>query len=1400
MIRKFYQDRTLFVTGGTGFLGQALVAKVLRDLPQVRRIYALIRPRRLPDGRLIGAAERLEEELLGSSVLAGFRASDPRAFAALRAKVEAVSGDVTLPGLGLEAQQREKLLDEVDLIVNSAATVVFDEPLDVSLRLNTLGPLSLLEFAQQCRRQVVFVHVSTAYVNGQLPGRIAEELLPADRTIRQLMEGRLEGPVFDPEAEVADCRRYCEGVDAEARGDRRRRAWRREILGQSRSRSLSEKRLEQLVEDRSRRWRERQLVEEGMRRGKAYGWNDVYTFTKALGERLLMRRRAGLPMVIVRPSIIESSLQDPEPGWITGLKVADPLIAAYGRGLLTNFPARPEMVIDMIPVDLVVNATLAAPTQASAEEVRIFQVTSSADNPIRLSSLVNYVHGYFLRHPLRDREGREPQLPRWTYPSLRRFHLLFKLKYLWPVRTKEWVLDRLPTAWVPQVQKRLTANLKVRLKRLLYYTDIYHPYTNLGCYFEAQHTRQLYESLPPEEQRLFAMDSRRIDWEEYLQRIHLPGLRKHVLREESGDEALFREVPEEAGAEEARWQAESQIRTIPDLLRWSAGRYPGRVAFQIHREGRWERLSYRELLLRVETTARRWQELGLMAGQRVVLCGPNSPEWVVSYLAASTLGLSVVPLDPQTRPCEVWALAHYADARALITSEPLWKGLSEGRPAGVLCLDLAQGGAPLGGKAATPALAAGPWQAPEVGAEVTASILFTTGTAVAPRGAMLSHQCLIADLLALAEVQRLYETDQMLSLLPLHHGLEFTGGMLMSLWAGATTTYLEHLNSRQILNTMRATGTTALLAVPRLLKILADRLLRLEGPGRQDQPPAGLRSLRLIVSGGAPLDPELFDLYQQRLGIVPHEGYGLTEAGPIVSVNPPGRARRASVGQVLPGVEVQIADPDEQGRGQILVRGPNLMDGYLDQPELSAEILSEGWLYTGDLGYLDAEGYLYVTGRSKDLIVTGAGKNVYPEEVESFYRDLPQVAELGVVGVRSARTLSEEIHGVAVLEVASAGSGEQILKERAYQISSALPSYQRIQRLHLWRRPLPRREDGAIDRPALAAQLQGERSQVSERVDLPPWERQLYQQVSRLTGLTTGEVVAHREVPLDTLIDSLMAVELAALLEQWAGKPLDGVVRHHRTLGEMSELLRPVLADRNWSPESEEPFWSQVAKAAGGPDGGRPSLLQGLFWLTGGPLLGRYLSLECRGTEYLPQQGPYLIAANHLSHLDAPCVLLALKGHAAGLSLAVPRAYAAQVSSWTRLSHALLNAVPVDRREGFSPSVGRLRQALGPRRPLLVFPEGSRSIGGRLQPFKPGVGLLALELGVPVVPAHIRGTYEALPKGNSRPQRQPVRLRFGPPLHIEPYAARRPQLSNYEVYREIAEALHRRIEALGTGP
>lgn len=1445
MIRDYFRDRCLLVTGGTGFVGQALVAKIMRDLPEVRRIYLLIRSRHRADGRVVSAQERFEREYFEGSVFAAFRRTDPSGFEAARQKIVAVPGDITYPDLGLEKEIQAELRDQIDTIFHPAGSVVFDKPLDDALRHNTHGPLSVLELAQSCRQRVHLVHVSTAYVNGQWAGDIPEAPLPVDRSIAQILQGPGERG-FDPEAEIADCDVYCQRLREEAVSKERTREFRRAILGQRRRRKLTHSRLQELVADRRERWVERRLVDEGMRRAREHGWSDVYSFTKGLGEQMLVKRRGDQPLTIVRPSIIESSLRDPEPGWITGLKVMDPLIAAYGRGMMPDFPAARDIALDLIPVDVVINAILAAAAQSTPDRVQVFHVATSSENPVTVFEIFNHVRSYLSSHPMLDRNGRAPKLPQWSYPSPRRFRLFFRLKYLFPVAVQEWVLRHLPDSMAPTVRRRYLATLKVRLHRALYYADLYQPYTNLRCRFETGRTRALFEQLPADEQAVFNLDVRRINWRRYMQEIHVPGLRRHVLREDATPEAVLPGAPEEAGAAEERWQAEEEIRTIPDLLDWASERYADNVAFQAKRQGAWIRYTYRQIKERSEAQASMWQEMGLQPGDRVLLQGDNSPEWVIAYLAASTLGLCVVPVDPQTPPAEIWRLVEFTRARGLIAPEASHRALAQAAaatPPDLLCLDLGNSGLAVGAPPSPPPRPVADWAAPRLTPDMTASIIFTEGALVEPRGVVLSHRNLIADLLALAEVQHLYESDRLLSLLPLHHGLEFTGSLLMAMLAGATTTYLEVLNSRSILEAMRETGTTALLAVPRLLKILLDRIRRLDRlPAAPMQDPGGARAafaahLRLVISGGAPLAAEIYDAYEQ-MALTVCEGYGLTEAAPVVTVNPPDAARRGSVGLPLPGVDVVIRDPDTEGNGEILVRGPNVMREYLDQSELTAEVLQDGWLLTGDIGYFDEDGYLYITGRSKDLIVTGAGKNVYPEEIEELYHSLPHVSELSVVGMWSPRTLGEEVHGIAVVDRPSSQlSDSEVaaqIRERTYEISRDLPPYQRIQHLHTWRRPLPRLDNGDVSRQALLAQLQLEQASQTQATEvdesLAPWERAVYQLISSITGLTVGEVVAHADAPLDALLDSLMTVEFAAELAahvEAAGaagqapataqarvsgsehipsgeRLLSTMDRSIRNLRSVLDELRPVLSS---SPSLEvsaarhgTSYWAQVlgvgeTAATTEPPGIGP-LARGLWALSGKPLRA-YFSLAVEGAEHLPQDRPYLLAANHTSHLDGPAVLLAAGDRVDGMTLAAARDYFFTSSLRRWLFRKMMNAVPFDRHQHFPESFVQARAAMACRRPLLVFPEGTRSPSGRIMPYKAGIGLLALELGVPIVPVHIAGTYDALPKHGGHLRRRPVMVRFGPPTDMTPYRARREYLGTYELYREIVEDLQRRVEDLG---
>ncbi|MEE2657212.1 MAG: AMP-binding protein [Candidatus Latescibacterota bacterium] len=1393
MIREYYSGRSLLVTGGTGFVGQALIAKILRDLgEEVKRIYVLIRPRRRADGRVVGVEQRLKDELLESSLFSTLRQQrGAAAFARLTAKIVPVEWGPRQERLGISEADRRRIVDDIDLVFNSAATVVFDEPLDQSLAVNARGPVELLRLAQSARKDVHFIHISTAYVSGQLTGAIPDAPLPVNRDIHGMQSPT--APDFDPREEIDSCEASCRGLYHQAESEAKTRTFRREILRQARlrTRKMTSARMEELVADRRRRWIKRCLVEEGMRRAKERGWNDVYTYTKAMGEQMLDLKRGETPLVIVRPAIIESSLSDPEPGWITGLKVMDPLVAAYGRGLMPDFPAQRDLAVDVIPVDLVVNTTLVAATQAQESEVKVYHVATSSENPVKIHEVFDSVRAHFQRSPMIDRDGRTPDLPDWSYSSVRRFRSRFRLRYLWPLMVQQWLLDRLPARFASAKRKRLLGTLKVRLQRVLYYTEIYHPYTNLDCRFETDRSRHLFESLNAEEQVDFNMDVQRIEWRKYIADIHLPGMRRHVLKDVTASEAVLPDAPEELSEGEERLIAEAEVRTIPDLLRWACACYDDAVAFQMRRVGGWQRWTYRELLAEVESRATCWRAAGMAPGQRVLLCGDNCPEWVFSYMACSVLGVCVVPVDPQTPSDELTRIAEFCHASGLVSSAAVQGRLSTPLPS-LQIIDL-EDGSVRSSNLERPAVAD---EHVVVRSEMEASIIFTSGTRVDPRGVLLTHDNLISDLMALSEVQRVWETDRILSLLPLHHGLEFTGSMLMSIWGGASTTYLETLNSRRILEVIAEVGITAMVAVPRLLKILADRAQRLDGKGDKSGETWQLLSgMRLAVSGGAPLSTDLFDQYH-RYGISIYEGYGLTETSPIVTVNPPGRARPGSVGTPLPGVEVQISGAETSGEvGEVLVRGAIVSAGYLKRDDLTQKIFDAGWLRTGDLGYLDDDGYLFLTGRTKDLIVTGAGKNVYPEDVEAAYADLPHINDFAVVGVSSPRTLSEEVHAVVALTPnVDEARAEQEIREQAYAISRDLPTYQRIVRFHVSRRPLPRAEDGRTDRNALRCQLAsqpdgGEPATENEVESLAPWEQAIYRRIGEVAGLAVSEIVAHAHDPLSTVLDSLMCVEFSAFLCEVSvdrGHDFSPSRLRQRSLHSVLELLASDLqAERTW-PWGR--YWQELLSPAVSIPAAAASERAGEGLLA--HLHRRRWRLSLLGAEHLPAAGPYVVVANHCTSLDAAVIRVAL-GHRVRHMVAVAPHRPPRASGLLdRTAQSGVEWITVDEENSIEDVLTKAARSLSATTPLLVFPETVAAAAadagthtGVLRRFRSGIGALAVELEVPVIPAHIScrdGGYG---------------VQFAEAVTSAVFVERE-QLTRYEVYREFSEALRERIQEL----
>ncbi|MPV38707.1 HAD-IB family hydrolase [Georgenia subflava] len=497
----------VLLTGGTGFVGQAVLEKLLSAYPTTR-ISLLVRPR----GDL--TAERRVQKLLRKPIFKAWRkqVGEENAAAIFAERVAVVSGDLgDVPPLS----------GDIDVVIHSASTVSFDLPVDEAFTANVGGPVSLYQALIDSGADPHVVHVSTSYVAGLRKGVAEERALDHE---------------IDRDLELASAVIAREEAEAASRTP--------EVLGRLLEEAKKEHRragagaVSAAAEEKRQAWVRDQLVEHGRTRALSLGWPDVYTFTKAMGERVAEEMWAGTGhrLSVVRPTIIESALKHPYPGWIDGFKVADPLIAAYGRGLLPEFPALADTVLDIIPVDFVVNAILAAAAAPPpAEDSHYFQVSSSITNPLRLGQLVHLVREYFSANPLKDAEGAHVAVPAWSFPHRGAVERALGRREK-AVDLADRAVGRLPAN--ERTRGWMSALYKARrdLGTLRKFTSLYQPYTQTEVIFDDARTRELHASLPAERRAEHGFDVTEIDWRHYLQEVHIPGV-PGLMRDRGAKEA-----------------------------------------------------------------------------------------------------------------------------------------------------------------------------------------------------------------------------------------------------------------------------------------------------------------------------------------------------------------------------------------------------------------------------------------------------------------------------------------------------------------------------------------------------------------------------------------------------------------------------------------------------------------------------------------------------------------------------------------------------------------------------------------------------------------------------------------------------------------------------------------------
>ncbi|HET7224257.1 MAG TPA: AMP-binding protein [Candidatus Eisenbacteria bacterium] len=549
--------------------------------------------------------------------------------------------------------------------------------------------------------------------------------------------------------------------------------------------------------------------------------------------------------------------------------------------------------------------------------------------------------------------------------------------------------------------------------------------------------------------------------------------------------------------------------TLPELLSWAARHRGDAPCLLRPADGEWHGYSYREVAQAAWSFAALLQSLGVAPGARVALHSENRPEWGIAYFAIAAAGAVAVPLDAQLGAREVGEILATAEASHVIASARLQRVSEQARDArrpqlAIVSLD---GEGPGTFAEARRRFAGAPQPPVRAVAGDLAVLIFTSGTTGQAKGVMLSHANLLSNVESAVRTIPIHAHDRMLSVLPLHHTFECTVGMLCPIRVGASVAYARSLKSNELREDVRSSRATIVLGVPLLYeklvaaiergieaapparRRLARALLALSRLARQTlrvrpgrplltgvRRQTGMGRVRLFVSGAAALRADVFWGLVD-LGWTVLEGYGLTECSPIVAASRPENSVPGAVGWPLAGVQLRIENPDADGNGEIVVRGPNVMLGYWRQPEATAQALQGGEFHTGDLGRLLPDGRLVITGRIKNMIATEAGKKIYPEEVEAALASA-LVAEALVVGGRD-RDGREEVHAHLVpdlpaLEALARETGvgfddafvETTLRALVERAGEGLAPYKRVKRVFIRREEFARTTTGKLRRPA----------------------------------------------------------------------------------------------------------------------------------------------------------------------------------------------------------------------------------------------------------------------------------------------------------------------------------------------
>ncbi len=796
-------------------------------------------------------------------------------------------------------------------------------------------------------------------------------------------------------------------------------------------------------------------------------------------------------------------------------------------------------------------------------------------------------------------------------------------------------------------------------------------------------------------------------------------------------------------------------------------------------------ISYEQLLLRIDQFANAYP---LSEGTNAIIFSENRPAYIYAFYAIWKQKAVAIPVDYLSAASELAYIINDSRPAIIFCSAKTKNLVEEAMALTGLIIRIAL----IDECGEKPLLQGHPLGMPEIDEQSLAVIIYTSGTTGSPKGVVLSYKNLLQNVRAVSDHILIYHADsRVLVLLPLHHIFPLMGTLICPLYVGAMVAISPSMLIEDIMATLQNNKITIIIGVPRLYaairKGIMDKVNKsfvartLFGIARVLNSKAFSRkvfgavhrklggAVENLVSGGAALDPAVGSDFKT-LGFEVLEGYGMTEAAPMITFTRPGRVRIGSPGEAMPGTSIRIVE------GEITAAGDNIMLGYYNRPDETAEVLKDGWLYTGDLGYLDQDGYLYITGRKKEIIVLSNGKNVNPAEIEDELMKSALVKDCGVFAT------NDQLHVMLVADMDGQLPDTEALKDSLMReviepYNKRVSAYKKLMGLHLTHHDLPRTRLGKLQRFKLTELIEQkpEPEMPAKAVNNPVYALL----ASWIEQEKAIKVHPHDHPEMDCGLDSLDKVSFHTCVKQSFGvSPEPHKIADFRSVLSLSQWV----AENKTRMEDIKVDWRSILQE-------KAHLRLPRTWFTGqmAMLFSRvffriYFRFKATGTENIPE-GPCIIAPNHQSFFDGMFVAAFLRYSQARKTYFYAKEKHIR-QPWLKFLANRNNIIIMDLNNNLKESIQKMAEVLRSKRNIIIFPEGTRTSNGQLGDFKKTFAILSSELNVPIVPVSIKGAYEALPRGRFFPKPwKKITVEYMKPIF--------PGKMSYEA---LAEAVKKKIE------